>query len=51
MIIYWIHCQHYAGTVEYNVHGFLEKNRDTLTEDLVDMLRTSSNTFVNKLYV
>ncbi len=32
---------HYAGTVFYNVKGFLEKNKDTLHPDVVDALRGS----------
>ena len=42
--------QHYAGLVTYDATGFLEKNRDTLTVDLVEMLQTSSNPFINMLY-
>ncbi|KAK7117256.1 hypothetical protein R3I94_022725 [Phoxinus phoxinus] len=33
--------QHFADKVEYQCKGFLEKNRDTLYEELVDILRTS----------
>ncbi len=42
--------KHYAGEVTYNGEGFLEKNRDTLTTDLVQMLQSSKNAFVNLLY-
>ena len=31
------------------VHGFLEKNRDTLRDDLKDLMRTSSSPFVSDL--
>ena len=41
---------HYAGDVKYDANGFLEKNRDTLTQDLVEMLQTSKSAFVNVLY-
>uniref|UniRef100_A0A8C7MJ17 Myosin VC n=1 Tax=Oncorhynchus kisutch TaxID=8019 RepID=A0A8C7MJ17_ONCKI len=33
--------QHFADKVEYQCRGFLEKNRDTLYEELVDTMRTS----------
>jgi len=42
--------KHYAGLVAYEVDGFLEKNRDTLTEDLLDVLRTSKHALVNTLF-
>jgi myosin heavy subunit len=42
--------RHFAGKVTYTVEGFLEKNRDTLTEDLVDMLRGSEHPFLQILY-
>lgn len=42
--------KHYAGKVTYDSSGFLEKNRDTLTEDLIEMLQTSNNNFVSSLY-
>lgn len=42
--------RHYAGEVTYNCDGFLDKNRDTLTEDLVTMLQTSSHALLNELY-
>lgn len=37
---------HYAGSVMYNVTGFLEKNTDTLSEDLQDLLKSSSYAFI-----
>ncbi|XP_045893170.1 unconventional myosin-Vc isoform X2 [Micropterus dolomieu] len=33
--------QHFADKVEYQCRGFLEKNRDTLYEELVDIMRSS----------
>eukprot|EP01029_Cantina_marsupialis_P007646 TRINITY_DN185_c0_g4_i1.p1 TRINITY_DN185_c0_g4~~TRINITY_DN185_c0_g4_i1.p1 ORF type:complete len:2063 (-),score=796.14 TRINITY_DN185_c0_g4_i1:239-6427(-) len=41
--------KHYAGEVSYNSTNFLEKNKDSLHQDLQDCLRTSSNEFVKKL--
>ena len=42
--------KHFAGEVTYDVTGFLDKNRDTLTEDLVDMLRSSEHSYLQLLY-
>ena len=42
--------KHYAGLVEYDSDGFLEKNRDTLQMDLIEMLQTSSNSLIQHLY-
>uniref|UniRef100_W5LCH4 Myosin VC n=1 Tax=Astyanax mexicanus TaxID=7994 RepID=W5LCH4_ASTMX len=33
--------QHFADKVQYQCRGFLEKNRDTLYEELVDVMRAS----------
>ncbi|XP_028393472.1 myosin-IIIb-like isoform X2 [Dendronephthya gigantea] len=35
--------KHYAGEVFYDATGFLEKNRDTMSPDIVHVLRTSEN--------
>ena len=32
---------HYAGTVEYQLAGFLEKNRDTLSSSLLMLMRSA----------
>jgi myosin heavy subunit len=40
---------HYAGTVTYDVENFLEKNRDTLKDNLKLMMRASSDPFVAQL--
>lgn len=40
---------HYAGLVEYNVDGFVEKNRDELPKEASDLLLSSSNAFVRTL--
>ncbi|CAG2195488.1 DFNB30 [Mytilus edulis] len=41
---------HYAGRVEYDAMGFLEKNRDRLPGDVVNMLRASENVVVKSLF-
>jgi len=41
---------HYAGDVEYDGDGFLEKNRDTLQLDVVATLRISKNELLEDLY-
>lgn len=34
---------HYAGTVPYNLTGWLEKNKDPLNDTVVDQLKKASN--------
>lgn len=34
--------KHYAGDVNYKIDGFCEKNRDVLFQDLIDMMKSSS---------
>jgi hypothetical protein len=41
--------KHYAGEVEYNVGQWLEKNRDQLKQDLVDLIASSNDTFIASL--
>jgi len=41
---------HYAGKVEYDVTGWLEKNRDELPEHLMQILRSCPNKFVADLF-
>ncbi|KYM95106.1 Myosin-Ie, partial [Cyphomyrmex costatus] len=41
---------HYAGVVSYSVDGFCDKNRDVLFLDLIELMQTSTNSLVRKLY-
>ncbi len=41
--------KHYAGDVSYTVESFLDKNRDTVQDDLLDMLLATQNKFVYAL--
>ncbi|XP_051918237.1 unconventional myosin-Vc isoform X2 [Hippocampus zosterae] len=42
--------QHFADKVEYQCKGFLEKNRDALYEELVDVLKASKFAFLAKFF-
>jgi len=42
--------RHSAGAVEYQTAAFLDKNKDQLYPDLVEMLTSSSNALVRELY-
>uniref|UniRef100_A0A0L8FWF8 Myosin-VIIa n=1 Tax=Octopus bimaculoides TaxID=37653 RepID=A0A0L8FWF8_OCTBM len=42
---------HFAGVVFYDTRGFLEKNRDTFSVDLIHLVQTSSNAFLTNLFV
>ncbi|XP_042212121.1 myosin heavy chain, muscle-like isoform X2 [Homarus americanus] len=41
---------HYAGTVSYNLSGWLEKNKDPLNDTVVDLLKKSSDSLVVLLF-
>ena len=40
---------HYAGLVEYDTDGFVEKNKDELPREATDLLLSSSSEFVKQL--
>ncbi|CAH2305349.1 unconventional myosin-X-like [Pelobates cultripes] len=42
--------KHYAGEVMYDVQGFLEKNRDTFRDDILNLLRDSRLDFIYDLF-
>ncbi|XP_075211513.1 unconventional myosin-VIIa ck [Lycorma delicatula] len=41
---------HFAGVVFYDTRGFLEKNRDTFSADLLQLIHISSNKFLKLLF-
>ncbi|ODM92650.1 Myosin heavy chain, muscle [Orchesella cincta] len=41
---------HYAGTVQYNIAGWLEKNKDPLNDTVVDQYKKGTNELVCVLY-
>jgi len=42
--------EHYAGPVKYGTLNFLEKNRDTLSQDIKDMLAGSADPLLKLIY-
>ncbi|RPD82286.1 hypothetical protein L226DRAFT_21648 [Lentinus tigrinus ALCF2SS1-7] len=42
--------KHYAGDVMYNVAGMTDKNKDVLVKDLLDLIGTSGNQFLQGLF-
>ncbi|GAV51421.1 hypothetical protein ZYGR_0AD06040 [Zygosaccharomyces rouxii] len=42
--------KHYAGDVTYDVHGITDKNKDQLQKDLVELIGTSANPFINNIF-
>ncbi|KAF8792400.1 Myosin-3 like protein [Argiope bruennichi] len=41
---------HYAGTVPYNLNGWLEKNKDPLNDTVVDQFKHASNKLLNDIF-
>lgn len=41
---------HFAGPVTYNITGFIEKNKDSLNEELKEMLRHTTKPFITCLF-
>uniref|UniRef100_A0A671XQF9 Myosin, heavy chain b n=1 Tax=Sparus aurata TaxID=8175 RepID=A0A671XQF9_SPAAU len=41
---------HYAGTVDYNVQGWLDKNKDPLNDSVVQLYQKSSTKLLSHLY-
>ncbi|KAF1319614.1 Myosin-like protein, partial [Globisporangium splendens] len=51
----WFECdefviRHYAGEVVYDIHDFIAKNTDNLHDDLLDLLKRSSQTLVHAIF-
>uniref|UniRef100_UPI0037E7D6D8 unconventional myosin-VIIb n=1 Tax=Semicossyphus pulcher TaxID=241346 RepID=UPI0037E7D6D8 len=42
--------QHFAGVVYYDSRGFLEKNRDALSTDLIQLMETSNNKLLKQVF-
>ncbi|XP_061916665.1 myosin VIIAa isoform X9 [Entelurus aequoreus] len=42
--------QHFAGVVYYETRGFLEKNRDTLYGDIIQLVHSSKNKFIKQIF-
>merc|ERR1719509_469363 len=43
-------CVHYAGTVAYNVTGWLDKNKDPVNETVVEILKQGTNDLMKHLW-
>ncbi|MPD02853.1 Myosin heavy chain, muscle [Portunus trituberculatus] len=41
---------HYAGTVPYNLSGWLEKNKDPLNDTVVDLIKKASNMLIVDIF-
>uniref|UniRef100_A0A4W6DHW4 Myosin VIIBa n=1 Tax=Lates calcarifer TaxID=8187 RepID=A0A4W6DHW4_LATCA len=41
---------HFAGVVYYDSQGFLEKNRDALSSDLIQLVETSTNKLLKQVF-
>ena len=42
---------HFAGDVTYDIDGFVEKNKDSVSEIITECLANSSQTLVKSIYL
>uniref|UniRef100_A0AC34EZQ8 Uncharacterized protein n=1 Tax=Panagrolaimus sp. ES5 TaxID=591445 RepID=A0AC34EZQ8_9BILA len=42
--------KHYAGDVTYQINGFCDKNRDVLYPDLIQLMQSSTSSFLRSLF-
>ena len=42
--------KHYAGTVPYNIGGWLEKNKDPINQTIVDLMKDSKEPLVALMF-
>ncbi|EFC37173.1 myosin [Naegleria gruberi] len=42
--------KHYAGTVDYNIDGFTDKNKDVLYKTLIQCMQSTTNSFIRKFF-
>jgi myosin-1 len=42
--------KHYAGDVTYDIPGMTDKNKDVLSRDLVELIASSGNHFLQELF-
>ncbi|OUM64595.1 hypothetical protein PIROE2DRAFT_60556 [Piromyces sp. E2] len=42
--------KHYAGEVIYNVKGFIDKNKDSVQDDIYELFSNSENEFVKEIF-
>eukprot|EP00929_Paragymnodinium_shiwhaense_P025618 TRINITY_DN15447_c0_g1_i1.p1 TRINITY_DN15447_c0_g1~~TRINITY_DN15447_c0_g1_i1.p1 ORF type:complete len:1423 (-),score=349.76 TRINITY_DN15447_c0_g1_i1:57-4325(-) len=42
--------KHYAGTVTYTATGWLDRNKDSISDDVVDLLRSSQNPIIAEVF-
>ena len=43
--------KHFADKVDYESHGFLDKNRDTVLEEQINILKASNNDLLSDLFI
>lgn len=43
--------KHYAGDVTYDINGITDKNKDQLQKDLIELIGTTTNTFLSTIFL
>jgi len=42
--------KHYAGSVTYTTHNWLDRNRDSVSDDLMELMQSSANTLISSVF-